>query len=165
MNYHEDFSDPMAKVQRVMETIDAGTAADRDDDARWCRAWRDTLWRMNRDGLWAADKACRRVINSRADEDDKALARRCLRLVRDGYRMALRVDFIDSELADLYPADLAKSRLETELGYEQRPGEAIAVTIDRACMLARVRTPGRRHVEVNAFAYLRSQFYSLEIGG
>lgn len=165
MNYSDEFEDPMRTVRSVLETIDAGTAADRGDDTRWCRAWRNTLWRMGRDGLLAADKACRRVINSRAEEDSKSMARRCLHLIRDGYQLALRVDYVDRELADLYDANLANDRLDHELGHVDQPGEPIAVSLDRSCMRARVRTPGRRHVDVNAFSHIRSQFHSLEIGG
>ena len=161
----EEFENPMNRVNRMLEVIDAGTSADRGDDVRWCRAWRDTLWRQGREKLWEADKACRRVINSRADEDDKAIARRCLHLIRDGYKLALRVDEVDRELVDLYPADEARRRLDEEIGWENLPGETDAQILDRSCMKARAANPNPHLVKVNAFAYIRARFPTLEIGG
>lgn len=152
----------MMDIQRVrgaMETITASIAGTKRDTIRWNLAWRDAISKLH---VVEVLKSCKE-IGYDGDAGEKREAAIVSRLVRRGRAFAQQVDEVEREIRGLYPADKARHRLDTELGWEIRPDDDRATKLDRACMIARARNPDTAKVRFDAHSIIRGRFDDLEL--
>ena len=148
----------MLRIRGAMNIIQNTIDGAQSDDLRWNLAWRDAFARIK---VGEVMKCCKE-IHFDGNDSEKREAAVVSRLLRRGFEFVKQISEVEHEIKNLYPADLARKRLDEELGWEVEPGETEARRLDRSCMIARTRNPNTHFVRMNAHAIIRGRFDDLE---
>lgn len=150
--------DDSRRVKSALEVIQMSIEGKRGNPIEWNLAWRDALRRIRPDDVL---KSCRELGFDGSDSE-KREAKIVARIVRRAREFVKQIEEVERDVADLYPADLARRRLDTELGWDRKPDDTMVTRLDRACMIARVRNPDPRKVRHDAHTIIRARFSDLE---
>lgn len=151
--------DHMEKIRGAMHVIEVAVAGHARDDVQWGLAWALAMSRINPRSVL---RSCRE-IRFDGNESEKREAAIVNRMVASGLAYAKQVQEIEADVRNIYPADLAQSRLDNELGWEPVPGEKLERSLDRSCMIARARNPDTAAVRAKAHRIVRGRFEDLEL--
>lgn len=147
------------RIRGALEVIQTSLIGTRGDDVRWNLGWRDALRRIKVDEVM---KSCKEIGFDGSD-GEKREAKVVARLMRRGREFVKQIDSVESEMADLYPVEKARHRLDTEIGWESAPNDTIATKLDRSCMIARVNAPPPHALRAKAHGIVRGRFNDLEM--
>lgn len=150
--------DDMRRIRSAQETIQAKLYGSRESSVLWNLGWRDAFRLIRVSDVL---KSCKSIEFDGSDGENRE-AKVVARMIRRGHAFVKQVEEVERDLADLYPADVARRRLDDELGWEHHPSDSIQRKLDRSCMLARVHAPPFSELRARAHGIVRSRFSDLE---